>query len=107
MGTEINIRLDTLGGVTNVTYDIFPQAFLIVVPAQIDYQSAMVYWYRVFCMPVVDSLGTEVGGVPHSNTDVVFLFFTEIFLVLTFYQSCKLFLNRNPFLTVIPDRMKI
>ena len=74
MGTEINIRLDTLGGVTNVTYDIFPQAFLIVVPAQIDYQSAMVYWYRVFCMPVVDSLGTEVGGVPHSNTDVVFVF---------------------------------
>ena len=43
MGTEINIRLDTLGGVTHVTYDIVPQAFLIVVPAQIDYQSAMVY----------------------------------------------------------------
>ena len=54
MGTEINIRLDTLVGVTHVSYDTVPQAFLIVMPAQIDYHSAMVYWYRVVCMPVVD-----------------------------------------------------
>ena len=79
MGTKINIRLDTLGGVTHVSYDTVPQAFLIVVPAQIDYQLAMVYWYRVVCMLVVDSLGTEVGGVPHSNTDVVFVFLPKFF----------------------------